>query len=282
MSVIKRETFRHTALSFLATYYKTRRFIPERLSNNRVQIINFHGLLKSEERQFRGLLDSLLRYHRFISYSEAVRRIQEGNIDQPYLSITFDDGLKSCVHGAEILNEYGISGCFFLCPSIIGETDNTKIDEFCRERLLIPRTDFLSWRDIEHMQKKGHEFGSHTMTHPNISNLTPHDAQDEIASSFKVLNERISNVRHFAWPLGRFFHFNRQSADEVFNIGFESCASGERGCHISDGKPLEKSDVCIRRDHVVALWPIDHVLYFLAKNSTHASLVNNLWPINYK
>jgi hypothetical protein len=132
------------------------------------------------------------------------------------------------------------------------------------------------------MVKSGHEIGSHTMTHPNIANLSSGKIRDEVEMSAQLLKGHVGTVKHFAWPFGRFFHFSRRAVDAVFDAGFESCAAGERGCHMPAGKMLNKEEVCTRRDHVIATWPIEHVLFFLARNSMRANPVNSFWPQEYK
>jgi len=281
MRIINRDNLRRVALSVFAKHYRLMSFIPDSFHRPRVQIIHLHSIEGREEERLHGLFKELSKWHHFISYSEAVRRIQEDDIDRPYIAVTFDDGLKSCARAVSILDQYGIKGCFFVCPSIIGETDRGKIDRFCRDGLLVPPTEFLSWNDIEQMMKNGHEIGSHTMTHSNLAKLSRENIIDEIHSSLMLLKEHVGNVKHFAWPFGRFFHFSRQAADAVFDAGLFSCASGVRGCHVETGAILKRSDICIRRDHVIANWPLEHVLFFLANNSRKASPANNDWPREY-
>ena len=83
-----------------------------------------HTLPADEERGFRRQIELLLaRGQRLVSYSEAVDRVLTGRIDAPYIAFSFDDGFESCRWAGVILREYGTPACFFVCPSIIGETD---------------------------------------------------------------------------------------------------------------------------------------------------------------
>jgi peptidoglycan/xylan/chitin deacetylase (PgdA/CDA1 family) len=235
-----------------------------------------HDVSGDEEESFRRLLKSLSHDHIFISYTEAVERILNGNIDRPYVVISFDDGLKRCLQIAQIMNEFGVKGCFFVCPPMIGETDERKIKEFCSQKLHIQPSAFLSWDEIEALLKQGHEIGSHTMTHSNLGNMPVQQMQDEIAGSFHALSQRIGHVEHFAWPFGHFFQFNPIAARIVFETGFRTCASAERGCHVAQTQ--DPTRLCIRRDNTVANWPLNHIRYFMAKNSRTASIQTNQWP----
>ncbi len=270
-----RSVFRHAALSGLALLYRVAGQIPSSLKRNRVQFLHLHHIFEDEEDSFRKLLRSLGRNHHFISYSEAVERIWRGDIDRPYVAISFDDGLKNCLKAAQIMGEFGLKACFFLCITITGETDYYRIKEFCSSKLYQLPLEFLSWDDVELLLKEGHEIGSHTMTHSNMAQLSAEQVQTEIAESYRLLAQRIGGVKHFSWPLGRFSHITPTAVRTVFKTGFESCASAERGCHVFQA---DREQLCIRRNNVMAKWPVNHVFYFMAKNSRRASIYDNQWP----
>lgn len=274
-----RGLLRHSALSLLATYYQISGRMAAGLTRNRVQFLTLHYVFKDEEDCFRRLLQVLSEQHYFVSYSDAVTKITNGNIDRPYIALSFDDGLKSCLRAAQIMDEFRIKSCFFVCPSVIGETDYPRIKEFCSERLHIPPTEFMSWGDLETLLKAGHEIGAHTLTHANLARIPVPQVEAEIAGSWDIL-ARVGGAKHFAWPFGHFMDFNPAAARIVFSTGFETCASGERGCHIAvAGGP--KSVLFLRRDNLIARWPACHSLYFLAKNSLMASTQENQWPLGW-
>jgi peptidoglycan/xylan/chitin deacetylase (PgdA/CDA1 family) len=268
---------RHIGLSALARFGEVTGKTPAFLRRKRVQFLYLHHVFKDEEEGFRRILGRLSRDHTFISYSDAVDRIISGNIDRPYLVLSFDDGIKNCLRAARIMSEFNIKACFFICPEMIGEADYHKIKLFCQERLHKPPLEFLSWSEVEQLLKEGHEIGSHTMTHPNLSHVSVQEMHDEIGGSFELLTRRIGRIKHFSWPLGRFFHFNLRGAKMVFDLGYQSCASAERGCHISNHSK-KTSELCIRRDHIMARWPIGHILYFMARNCQVFSEECNEWP----
>lgn len=272
-----RDLLRHGALSTLARYYKATGHLSSALARPRIQFLYLHYVFEAGKDPFRRLLTRLSADHRFISYSEAVDRILKGNIDAPYISISVDDGLKDSLIAAEVMNEFGIQGCFFSCASMIGETDPRRILEFCSRQLNMPAMDFLSWDDVEALSKAGHEIGSHTLSHLNLAQLSEQQAEAEIAGSFELLTRKLGAVKHFAWPYGRFSDLNVSSARMVFQAGFTSCASAQRGCHVARA-PKGEASLCIRRDNTVATWPVDHVLYLMARNSELASPETNHWP----
>ena len=271
---------RYMGLSLLSEYYA----ITNQLSfanKNRVQFLCLHHLFPDEEEPFDLLLMTLMREHRFISYSEAVERIVKGPIDRPYIALSFDDGIKNCLRAVEIMNRYGAKACFFVCPKIVGIEDPLVTRKFCVENLHMPPGEFLSWADLEFMISNGHEVGSHTLSHYNSARLTQEQGFVEISESFEMLCSRLGPTKHFAWPFGRFADFNESARRAVFEVGYRSCASGERGCHtvFTSSAPEE---LCIRRDHVIPSWPIHHILFFLARNYKASSYETNRWPYDRK
>jgi peptidoglycan/xylan/chitin deacetylase (PgdA/CDA1 family) len=273
-----RDAARHVALDVLHAQAKLSRQMAA-LKRNRIQILTLHEVLPSERMDLDRLLSDLARSHSFLSYSDALDRMWNGRIDKPYVAITFDDGFKSAVEASAILKRHGIKGCYFVCPSIVGERDPRKVKAFCVERLLTFPQEFMTWMDIENLAKDGHEIGSHSMDHAVISALPETAVVEEIGQSFEVLKRRIGSTRHFAWPFGRFRHFSERGARATFDVGFESCASAERGCHTV---PLSQRSLCVRRDNVAAKWPTSHVMYFMARNARPASDGAGRWPDGWK
>lgn len=272
-----RSIARRVAISSASMLMHATGGIRHALKRPRVHFLYLHHVFEDEEAGFRRILEEVARSHSFIDYSEAVTRVRRGQIDRPYVTFSFDDGLKSCLRAGEILNEYDARACFFVCPTMPEEKDLGRIEKFCREQLDMPPTEFLSWADMEQLVSWNHEIGSHTMSHRRLSELDSEALEYELGRSREELSARFGNVRHLAWPFGRFFHMKRIAADAVFRVGYESCASAERGAHVSaSGDSF--SALCIRRDQLIAAWPLSHTRFFLARSSNRASAESNNWP----
>ena len=210
----------------------------------------------------------------------AARRERHDQLDRPYVCFSFDDGLRQNLRAAQILHEFGVSACFFICPGFVGETSPDKLKEICATRFKMPPTEMLSWDDVDAMLALGQEIGSHTQTHQVLSRISAAALEDELGQSFDEFNQRLGGVKHFAWPEGRFWHFSATAAKAVFAAGYESCASAERGCHIS-APDWPRPNLCLRRDYVSAHWPLSHTFYFLCRGSQNASVANNHWPAEW-
>ncbi len=251
--------------------------IEKELNMPKVQFLYIHHVFKDEELALEKLLKRLRKNHEFISYSEGVNKILEGKIDKPYICFSSDDGFKNNVRAAEILSRHNAKACFFINPSLIGNVSYHDIEKHCRVRLDFPPVEFLNWDEVEKIQRMGHEFGSHTMEHMNVANAEKQVFQEDCEKTYEILKKHCGEAKHFAFPYGRFFHFNQTAYETVFNTGFVSCATAERGCHVNHGKALSYKELYIRRDHVILDWNIDHVFHFLANNAKRASTNNNLF-----
>ncbi|MDB5255486.1 MAG: putative polysaccharide deacetylase [Chitinophagaceae bacterium] len=272
-----RDYLRNAAISGLSIIDKLEG-IESYLKKPRIQFIYIHHVFKDEEAQLHRLLKKLQETHTFISYSEAVNKILQRQIDKPYIAISSDDGFKNNLRAAEIMNQYGAKACFFINPSIIGEVNESKIKEYCKTRLDFPAVEFLNWNDVEALQKEGHEIGSHTMNHMNIAKALPDEIREDMSLSFSVLKEKCGSIKHFAFPFGRFFHFSEMGRKACFEAGFISCATAERGCHINSVEQLAADELCILRDHIVLNWRRDHIIHFLVKSSKKAKAQNSFFP----
>jgi peptidoglycan/xylan/chitin deacetylase (PgdA/CDA1 family) len=252
--------------------------IEKYLKKPRVQFLYIHHIFKDELENFDKLLLRLSKEHTFISYSDAVNRVLQNDIDKPYITISSDDGFKNNILALDVLKKYEARACFFINTDLIGETDFNKIKKHCREKLNFPPVEFLSWDDIEDLQEGAHEIGSHTRSHIDIGKATNVEIVNEIVESKNIIASKCGRVLHFAFPYGRFNNFNETGRQAVFDAGYISCATAERGCHVSAGQLWKSEKLCIHRDHIVLDWEIDHVLYFLANNSKNAKPENNLFP----
>jgi hypothetical protein len=116
------------------------------------------------------------------------------------------------------------------------------------------------------------------MTHANLGALPAAHIPDEITSVHQVLRTRLGTAQHFSWPQGGWTNITPEARRAVFDAGFISCASAVRGCHVTPSTG-DVSSVCIRRDHVLANWPVNHVLYLMMRNAKAASARSNEWEL---
>jgi peptidoglycan/xylan/chitin deacetylase (PgdA/CDA1 family) len=84
----------------------------------------------------------------------------------------------------------------------------------------------LNWREVQEMRKDGITIGSHSHTHPILSQMPSEKAKDEILNSKKVVEKYVDiEVKHFSFPNGREENFSEELRDYCREIGFESVCS---------------------------------------------------------
>ena len=102
------------------------------------------------------------------------------------VSFTFDDGYQSFLtEAAPALQTYGYSGTAYMTTSFVGQPN------------------FLTWSQTSQLRDQyGWEIGSHSVTHPLMTNLTATQLEKEVANSKKALQNRGFNPTSFATPYG--------------------------------------------------------------------------------
>jgi len=136
-----------------------------------------------------------------ITLEEITRCIRQ---NQPFpsraVAITFDDGFKNIYDVAyPVLEEFGFQATVFLVPGYCGRNNHWN-----KQSEKIPILDLLDWDEILEMANNGIDFGAHTMTHPNLSEVSLERAIKEIGDSKAMIQRNLGKkVRFFAYPYGQ-------------------------------------------------------------------------------
>lgn len=84
----------------------------------------------------------------------------------------------------------------------------------------------LTWEQVRAMSRAGIDFGSHSMTHPVVSQLNPEEMIHEVADSKKLLEERLGKpIRHFAFPFGKQADCSSTACQVLASCGYRSAAT---------------------------------------------------------
>lgn len=105
--------------------------------------------------------------------------------------ITFDDGFRNVyTHAFPILNKYHFSATVFLPTGFINEKRSSFKGKEC-----------MTWDEVRRISSNGIVFGSHTVTHPQLKNLSEKEIEHEIKSSKeKIEDETGKTVDSFSYP----------------------------------------------------------------------------------
>jgi peptidoglycan/xylan/chitin deacetylase (PgdA/CDA1 family) len=181
------------------------------------------------ESQMRYLKD---RGYTTLSMDEVVRFLEGEAFPERSVAIHFDDGWKSHVEAAAILERHGFRGTFWVIPGTgIGEPH-------------------LDWPDVEAIAANPRfEIFSHTMTHPWkprdtmldwINGRTPgrdiERARWEIAESKRVLESRLGRpAPYLAWPSG---HYDDTLVRVAREAGYRALLTIDEGLNSPGGDLL--------------------------------------------
>jgi len=115
--------------------------------------------------------------------------------------ITFDDGYQNVYSKAfPVLQQYGFRATIFLIAEFCGRYNN-----WPTHASPVGLQPLLSWTEIKEMDRYGIEFGSHTLTHPDLTRIVPKEAEREIVRSKEMIQSHLGKkVDVFAYPYGKY------------------------------------------------------------------------------
>lgn len=198
--------------------YQTRSDVlyPKSLMATSLPILMFHSLddeasaLSFPPLLFRQAMATLHRGgYRTLSLLEAVECLRQRKAfpDASFV-ITFDDGYQTVYREAfPALQEFGFKATLFVSVGEKAPADLSGTLPSIQNRLM------LSWHELREMHRYGMTIGSHSLTHPDLTRMRPHQIEDEVCRSKKVIEETLSApVNCFAFPYGS---YDRRSLEIV-------------------------------------------------------------------
>ena len=165
-----------------------------------------------------------------LSLLEAVNFMRQGKpFPNRCFVITFDDGYQTVFDEAiPILKGYGMSATVFLT---VGEKSASNPAD--RLPSLNGRS-MLNWQEIREMQCWGIDFGSHTLTHPDLTRLSSERIEAEICDSKAIIEDALSApAACFAYPYGRYDNRSQEIVKKYF-----ACACSDTLGLINPGSDL--------------------------------------------
>ncbi|HEU0304964.1 MAG TPA: polysaccharide deacetylase family protein [Gaiellaceae bacterium] len=172
------------------------------------------------------------RGYRFATFTEAVLGADSGRV----AAVTFDDGIASAVeHGLPVLAELGAPGTMFLTVTMLGWGGRLDADAAVG------------------LADRGWEIGSHTMTHPVLTNVDPATLRVELADS-KAELERLTGrpCAAVSYPTGR---CDARVVTAAADAGYAAGATLEGATSVAPG-PLAWPRVGVRGDDSLRVFKV--------------------------
>ncbi|MFQ5719979.1 MAG: polysaccharide deacetylase family protein [Acidobacteriota bacterium] len=158
-------------------------------------------------RQFAAQLDALEHMGRpVIALEQAVRRPGDG------VALTFDDGHRDTYTTAfPLLADRGLTATVYVTTGYVSTRDWFE-----------PGGEALTWADLAEMAAAGWTIGSHTVSHPRLTELPLAELRRELEESRAILQERLGrDCTHFCAPYG---DMNRAVLHTVLQSGYSTAA----------------------------------------------------------
>lgn len=159
----------------------------------------------------------------FYTASKLIEYYREhGSFPPNALALTFDDGWKDNYTNAfPILKRLQIPATIFIIPSCIGTVSALAQAEGESGRAHLSREEILL------MAEHGIEFGSHSMSHRLLPEISPAEARFEIEESKRQIEAMLQKpCKVFAYPAGFFTDEARRIAEEAGHIAAFSTLYG--------------------------------------------------------
>jgi peptidoglycan/xylan/chitin deacetylase (PgdA/CDA1 family) len=98
----------------------------------------------------------------------------------------------------------------------------------------------MDWEQVRSLKKAGHTIGGHTLSHPNVAQVSQSEAQTEIVGCKKRLEEEMgAPVEHFSYPHPALNpHWSKQTLEITREAGFKSAALTTSGPVRAGDEPL--------------------------------------------
>jgi peptidoglycan/xylan/chitin deacetylase (PgdA/CDA1 family) len=157
----------------------------------------------------------------------------------PMVSICFDDCWKSAITTAfPLLEKYKMTATFYATSDFIASGNEA----------------YVNVADLKHIEERGHEIGSHTVSHPHLMELRDQDLDSEISGGVRGLRKHGFKPRSFAYPYGE---WNARVVKWVRQTGFFTARSIERRNNNDRTNPMLLGAHGVRIEHtsdIVGTW----------------------------
>ena len=157
----------------------------------------------------------------------------------PEVFLSFDDGFCDVFHNAfPVLTQHGFRAIQFVVADLFGKTSEWQIPSGDVPGPLMDGAQIKEWLAA------GNEIGSHTLTHPRLTQIPVAQAREEITASKKKLEDQFGRkIHHFCYPYG---DYNPAVRELVREAGYRTACTTEFGVNVAGTSPFALKRITAR------------------------------------
>jgi len=120
------------------------------------------------------------------------------------LHVTFDDAYRSIMGAIPRLDQLGVPSTVFACASYADDGRPLDVPELLTEVEANPEElATMDWDHLRGLVERQVEIGSHTLTHPHLTELSDSELNEELRTSRERLEDKLGRpCRFLAYPYG--------------------------------------------------------------------------------
>lgn len=156
------------------------------------------------ERQMRWLARA--GYHTLSLTEAGAFLAQNRPLPPKHFAITFDDGYEDFLSVAlPVLRELGFTATVFIVTDFVGKSNSWDEGKGCVAPL-------MTWDQIKEALQAGFSIGSHTVSHPDLRQLSEDQVWYEVSHSRATLEHMLgSPIQTFCYPYGKWSETTRKA-----------------------------------------------------------------------
>jgi peptidoglycan/xylan/chitin deacetylase (PgdA/CDA1 family) len=218
-------------------------------------VLCYHAVSATWEHQLSSSPDAiarqlglLLRWYRPVTAAEVLTEGRRG------LHVTFDDGFRSVTNVLPTLRRLGVPATIFVCSDYADSGRALEVRELLDEVAAHPdELATLRWDEVRALAEDGVEIGSHTASHPRLTQLDDAELHRELSESRERITDELGRpCRFLAYPYG----------DEDRRVRAAARQAGYEAAFALPGPTVPMDAFGIPR---LGIWRKDHLLRMVAR-----------------
>jgi len=168
---------------------------------------------------FARQMESLAQQYRIIRLRDARAELTTMRANERCVAVTFDDAFSDFRDLAyPILRHAGIPASVFVPTGFVGRTNQWDVNDS-----RIPQRPIMDATDIRQLYAEGVvDFGSHTVDHPSMADVTTEEMQRQAIDSKRYLETLLRTpITTFAYPYGQLDNFSTATTRVIADAGYD-------------------------------------------------------------